>query len=570
MKTGWLVPPLLAFAVSACDVRAPIGSSVDLRVAAIAPANGAGYGRAGAYLPLRWRGGIGATRFHVQVDDSCTAFAACAFPSPEIDDPNVTAASFVPAVELPFRTSAPVGTRYSWRVRACAGETCGDWSQPRAIIVGRSAGALNTDLNGDGYADLVISAPDSSAVVELGGRLFVYLGGPAPSATPALVISSDRIYDGLGWTVAMVGDVNGDGFGDFVAKTIGNESQLDVVPAPRVLLFLGGPTLRTEPDATFTAGIVNDENMAAAGLGDINGDGYDDFAFGGAAISPGRTAAEPGWVQVHLGGPTFVDAPDLTLLGSTQAFFGASMAGAGDVNGDGYPDIVVGGHQEPGNQASVYFGGPAMDDVADVTLNAPPQAPHLFGFSVAIAGDVNGDGFDDVVVGAPGGDGSPAAPGSAFIYFGGGSFDATPDVTITSAVEAEWFAKIVAPAGDVNGDGLADIAVVTRGVQTDVPSGVPGRAASGRRVDVFFGGATFDTVADVTFAAGTSDGYARGFAATDLDGDTLPDFVVGRWVTNYAGMGEVAIHRGSNGYSTPSLVLSGSAARDAFGAKIGR
>jgi hypothetical protein len=89
-------------------------------------------------------------------------------------------------------------------------------------------------------------------------------------------------------------------------------------------------------------------------------------------------------------------------------------------------------------------------------------------------------------------------------------------------------------------------------------------------VDLFFGGAAVDVEPDVSMAAGTSDGYARGFAATDLDGDTLPDFVVGRWVTDYQGMGEVAIHRGSSGYATPAMVLSGAAPRDAFGAKIGR
>jgi hypothetical protein len=71
-------------------------------------------------------------------------------------------------------------------------------------------------------------------------------------------------------------------------------------------------------------------------------------------------------------------------------------------------------------------------------------------------------------------------------------------------------------------------------------------------------------------AAGTSDGYARGFAATDLDGDTLPDLAFGRWITDYQGKGEVAIYRGSQGYAAPALVLTGATPRDAFGAKIGR
>jgi hypothetical protein len=122
----------------------------------------------------------------------------------------------------------------------------------------------------------------------------------------------------------------------------------------------------------------------------------------------------------------------------------------------------------------------------------------------------------------------------------------------------------------VNGDGFADIAVVARGVY-NVPDGTATlRPSTNRRVELFFGGATVDAQADEGMGLGTSDGYARGFAATDLDGDTLPDLAFGRWITNYQGRGEVAIYRGSAGFAAPALVLTGAAAGDAFGAKIGR
>jgi hypothetical protein len=566
----WQVPLTFVVAAAACDYRAPLGQY--LPVVAIAPANGAGFGAGGGqHPPLRWRPVATATRFHVQMDDSCMGPATCDFPSPEVDEPSLTATSFVPATELAYQTSAPIGRRYYWRVRACADDVCGAWSPVRYVVAGRAAGALNSDLNGDGYADLVIAAPVSSAVAQYAGRVFVYLGGPTLSSTPALVIASDRPFDEFGATVAMVGDVNGDGYGDFLVRTNGDQATAGRAPTPRVLLYFGGATLRAESDVTLTAGLVDDENMAAAGIGDVNGDGYDDFAFGGVDADAEHHAIQPSRVEIHLGGASFADAADLTMFGHTSPdFFGSSVAGGGDVNGDGYPDLVVGAHQDPGRQVRVYFGGPSLDDVADVTLEMAVQQTDLFGFSVAIAGDLNGDGYDDIVVGAPGTDAHPAPPGHAYVYFGGETIHATPDVTFASTVEAEWFAKIVAAAGDIDGDGFADIAVVTRGVDDSFPANVPGRVASNRRVDLFLGGPTVDTSADFTLPAGTADPSARGFAAADLDGDTLPDMVVGRWVTDYHGMGEVAIFPGSGGYGSPSLILSGAAPQDFFGAKIAR
>jgi hypothetical protein len=492
----------------------------------------------------------------------------CDFPSPEIDEPALTQTSYVPTAELPYQTTAPVGRRYYWRVRACAGDACGAWSPARYIVAGRSAGALNTDLNGDGYSDLVIAAPASSAVAEMAGEVSVYLGGAAMPSLPSWVLGSDKTFDWFGGTVAMLGDVNGDGFGDFLARSDGDQATTGRAPTPRARIYFGGTSPFTSP-VTLTAGIVDDENTAAAGIGDVNGDGYDDFAFAGIDADTQHHAIPPCRVEIHFGGPSLADTADITLFGSAAPdFFGSAIAGGGDVNGDGYPDLVVGSHQA-GNLVRIYFGGPAMDDVADVTLSSvQPEVYDLFGFSVAMPGDLNGDGYDDVVVGAPGSDGHPSPLGRAYVYFGGETMHTTPDVTFSSSVEAEWFAKIVAPAGDVNGDGFADLAVVTRGVSTFM--GLPGRTASDRRVDVFFGGAAMDETPDVTIGAGTSDPDARGFAATDLDGDTLPDLIVGRWVTDYTGMGEVAIFPGSGGYAAPSVILSGKAPQDLFGAKVAR
>ena len=113
----------------------------------------------------------------------------------------------------------------------------------------------------------------------------------------------------------------------------------------------------------------------------------------------------------------------MTLLGAAAGDnLGRSVAGAGDVNGDGYADVIVGAPTTRGGAdagaAYVYFGGPGADDVADLTLLGA-AAGDYFGCAVAGAGDVNGDGYGDVIVGAYGNDAGGAAAGRAYVYFGG-------------------------------------------------------------------------------------------------------------------------------------------------------
>ena len=136
----------------------------------------------------------------------------------------------------------------------------------------------------------------------------------------------------------------------------------------------------------------------------MNGDGYADVIVGASGSDAG--GADAGRAYVFFGGPGLDAVPDLTLTGAAAGdYFGGSVGAAGDVNGDGYADVIVGaGQNDAGGsnagRAYVYFGGPGMDAVADVTLTGA-AAGDIFGFAVGTAGDVNGDGHDDVVVGAP-------------------------------------------------------------------------------------------------------------------------------------------------------------------------
>ena len=143
--------------------------------------------------------------------------------------------------------------------------------------------------------------------------------------------------------------------------------------------------------------------------------------------------------------------------------FGISVSGAGDVNGDGFADVIVGAYLNDaggGNagRAYVYYGGPAADAVADLTLTGE-AAGDEFGISVSGARDVNGDGFADVIVGANLNDAGGGEAGRAYVYYGGPGADAVADLTLTGEAAGDQFGYSVSGAGDVRGDGFADVIV---------------------------------------------------------------------------------------------------------------
>jgi len=156
--------------------------------------------------------------------------------------------------------------------------------------------------------------------------------------------------------------------------------------------------------------------------------------------------------------------PSTTLTGEgSNNDFGWSVAPAGDVNGDGYADVVVGawGYPDAGytGRAYVYLGGQSGLATAPATTLTGEAAGNYFGYSVATAGDVNGDGYADVVVGAYG---YGANTGRAYVYLGGSTGTASTPTTLTGAA-GTVFGISVATAGDVNGDGYADVVIGASG-----------------------------------------------------------------------------------------------------------
>jgi hypothetical protein len=296
---------------------------------------------------------------------------------------------------------------------------------------------------------------------------------------------------------------------------------------------------------TGDSGIIDNFGWSVASAGDMNGDGYPDLIVGAQYYN-----GHQGRAYVYYGGPDGYGAPALVLTGEgTGSWFGYSVASAGDVNGDGYDDVIVGayGYNASQGRAYVYFGGPGADSTADLVLTGDAPGDD-FGYSVSSAGEVNGDGYDDVVVGAYGQD-------RAYVYYGGPGMDNVADWVLTPPGTGEWFGYSVAAAGDMNNDGHPDVIV-----------GAPNYNSAQGRAYVFYGGAA-DTSADL-YLTGETIGDEFGWSvssAGDWNGDGHPDVIVGAEGYN-ANQGRAYVYYGGPAVdATADKVLTGEAMGDYFG-----
>ncbi|MBI4714444.1 MAG: FG-GAP repeat protein, partial [Nitrospirae bacterium] len=299
------------------------------------------------------------------------------------------------------------------------------------------------------------------------GKTYLYFGPDPNPALPDMTIEGEQTGDNFGASLSPTGDVNGDGMEDLIVGA--PYADVPVVDSGRVYLLLGGASLATKgnyPDlsATDADGIVNGTHLsrfgtAVAGTGDVNGDGYGDFLVG----SPGKNGFQ-GEVALFYGGEEIASdlsngADKLLSGGKSGDWFGMAMAGAGDVNGDGYGDFIVGGMNE---KASLFLGGPLLGNAANAVIASPLTGFVGFGTTTAGAGDLNGDGFDDLLVAAPfaaNGDAIINA-GKIFLYLGGASLNTGADRVYVGERAYDKFGDGAARGvGDVNGDGLADLAI---------------------------------------------------------------------------------------------------------------
>ena len=398
----------------------------------------------------------------------------------------------------------------------------------------RTGGSLASagDINADGWRDLLIGGKSNVLGYHLPPRQVYLLHGPMDEdsevSLAAAVFVPEGHQDSVGWSIAGDGDTDGDGIPDVLigAPTLGTHGGAYLVRGP-----VSGPATLANADAIFlgVSGFSR-TGFSVDFAGDVDGDGRDDILIGapenwlGPDIDIGAALLFHGPQQGNIG----VDAADAIFAGEAlDDSAGYEVAAAGDVNGDGYDDILVAApwhdHSNTDSGAVYVIHGPASGSIGLVSANAKLTGVALdqrAGHDIASAGDTDGDGLDDLLIGS----------GQATAYLVRSPVSGTASLANADATFTDDDISLrtkVAPAGDVDGDGLDDILVGFyhwddgHNVGTD-----EGRALL--FLGPVSGAFTFGDAQATFFGEADGDDAGRALSpAGDMNGDGFDDFLIG-------------------------------------------
>ena len=298
-------------------------------------------------------------------------------------------------------------------------------------------GAASADVNGDGVADVAISATLSDTNGNKSGSVYIFHGGftgmlEAEAHADAILLGEGSANQ-AGYDLSFI-DANNDGNTDLLVGAPYNSNTASFAGAAYLVYGpISSGVINTQAAASFYGTVASDyAGTAVLNTGDINGDGIEDFAISAYRADPvdATTLVEyenAGIVYVFTGAvdsTTVLEDADLQLYGDVfSAYAGREMSKAGDVNGDGLDDFLVGARSRPTNGSVYLVSGdnalPAEMWLQDATARMDGQTYQAeFGKSSTALGDINGDGFGDIAIGAKKEDVSEIDSGAAYIYYG--------------------------------------------------------------------------------------------------------------------------------------------------------
>ena len=442
------------------------------------------------------------------------------------------------------------------------------------------------DINGDGIDDVIVGARFAGT----GGKAYVVFGKtngfPASmnlstlNGTNGFKINAVSSNDNLGVSVSSAGDVNGDGMDDLIigAYFVGNNgngnsgSSYVVFGKATFASSINVSSLNGSNGFLINGAATNDySGNSVSSAGDINGDGIDDLVIG--SFRSGLN--ENGSAYVVFGRNTFSSTLNLSGLNGVNGFklngtsgsdrAGESVSAAGDFNGDGVDDLMVGAAYADGNGLTYVVLGHTGNFPNTIELSGLSGTSgfiikgaadgNRFGGSVSDAGDVNGDGIDDVIIGARRVTSNQNREGASYVIFGKTGSFANPlnvsglngsDGFVVNGIESyDRSGKAVSSAGDINGDGFTDVII---GAEYAAPSG---NISDGFSYVIFGKKNGFNPVIELSnldggngFAIVGADEFEYSgksvSSAGDLNGDGVDDLIIGAFgADNSTGAGYV-------------------------------
>jgi hypothetical protein len=344
-------------------------------------------------------------------------------------------------------------------------------------------------------------------------------------------VEGEHVGDRFGDAVAGLGDVNGDGYEDFAVGARWYDTNGTDYHRGKVYVYFGGAAFDNSPDLTLEGKQSQDWFYRVIGVGDINRDDFADFA-----VSSPRDPG-PGYVYIYFGGENVDTIPDVILTGTTKHnnldLFGYRMA-AGDLNQDGEIDVMV--VSDDMGHCSVYSGDVRADTAPDYVLT---KNNHYYGFQGIVTGDMNGDLYDELIVGS-------GQLFESYLYFGGESLHTEPDLIfdqtgdlVTADFNGDEYTDLANPtgvhygsatldtmvdlrigyvphaAGHVNKDRFADL--ITRGDDYSTLGSV----------HIYLGGAAMDSVRDWAKVGGYGGSFGRAIATADINNDGVDEVIIG-------------------------------------------